>query len=169
MTGIKVQPDTVYGLGTVAVRFTVEQGIPQALIPVLAVPYIKKAIEQFERLGDGKGHKYKFRDDIPIRFEYSRLQGDPYKIHTSDFVNYEERLFGEGLVDCVAILTFEQPLVYLPLDSLRPLGPEDGNFVDDSQLPSEIREHMYDDIPQELKQFMTGGEENQNERDKTHG
>lgn len=147
MTGIVVQPDTVWGLGTVAVRFTVENGVPLQFIPVLATPYIKKAIEHFERLGDGHGRKYRFRDDIPIRFEYSRLQGDPYDIHTRDWVDYESRLFGEGLVDCVAIVTFEMPLLLLGEEHYRPMTSRDGNFVDDTDLPEELKKWMSQEEP----------------------
>ncbi len=152
MVGIKVQPDTTYGLGTVAVRFTVENGVPVHLIPVLAVPYIKKAIDHFERLGDGYGHKYRFRDDIPIRFEYSRLQGDPYDIHIKDVISYEQRLFGQGLVDCVAILTFEQPLLYVHEDPAEQLTTKDG-FLDFDRLPQGLIEAMEkEEEPIEVKE-----------------
>lgn len=145
MTGIIVRPDTVYGLGVVPVRFTVEQGIPQWAIPIMAKPIIEKAIEHFEKLGDGKGHKYRFRADIPIRFEYSRLQADPYDLHTKGILNYEERLFGQGLVDCVAYLTFEQPLIIPTEEMVRPLERADGNFVNTDELPEELRNHLEED------------------------
>jgi hypothetical protein len=142
---IKIRPDTVYGLGVVPVRFSVDASIPQHLIPVVAVPTLKKAIEQFERLGDGYGHHYRFRDDIPIRFEYSRIQGDPSTLHskTKDrlVIPYEQRIFNEGIIDCVAYLTFEQPLI-----NVAELPPEDekdqSGFLPHEELPEELKQAL---------------------------
>lgn len=133
---IKVAPDTTYGLGVVSVRFVVEEGIPISMIPVISYPTVKKAIEQFERMGDGKGHHYRFRDDIPIRYEYSPLQGDPYDIHTNDYVDINKRI-SQGYIDCVAYVTFEQPLI-IPEDV--PLLDEKDGVIPESALPEFLKE-----------------------------
>lgn len=134
---IKVNPDTTYGLGVVAIRFTVEAGTPVSMIPVLAYPTLKKAIEQFERLGDGKGHHYRFRDDIAIRFEYSRLQADPYTMHINDYINGADRHDIDGMIDCVAYVTFEQPLI-IPQE--QPLIDEKDGVVPYEKLPDFLKD-----------------------------
>lgn len=127
---IKVAQDTVYGLGFVDVRFTVDESIPEGMIPVACLPQLKKAIDQFEKLGDGKGHHYKFRDDIPIRWHYSRIQADPQVLHEAEkALSLFDRSRVDGLVDVVARVYFEQPLIQPDPETLISLG-EDHGFRD---------------------------------------
>lgn len=153
---VRVRQDTVYGLGVVPVRFSVEAGVPESMIPVLAYPTLKKAIEQFEKLGDGMGHHYRFRDDIPIRFEYSHIQADPGDLTREKVLSFDTRLEKYGLIDCVAYLTFEQPLI---VPNTEPMVDESDGVVPFEKLPQELRDQIADEEKKYRETFAIGEEE----------
>lgn len=136
---IKVRPDTVYGVGYVDFRFTVDEAIPESMIPVACFRQLKKGIEDFERLGDGHGHHYKFLDKRPINWTYSHLQADPQVLHEAkEAVNIFDRRNIMGLVDVTARVYFEQPLVVPDEDVLQSFG-EDHGFAD---MPQEYTKRL---------------------------
>jgi hypothetical protein len=97
-----IQPDTRYDLGHVDVRFEVPLGISYEMMEVLAAPEMQKAIDQFERMGDGKGHKWKHYDKIPIEYHVSTV---PTKEHLDYFnkMGNPDEAIRDGRKDFLAV------------------------------------------------------------------
>lgn len=115
MTLLNVQPDTEYTIAYIPIRFTIARDMPREMVMAHAYPVLKKAIEQLERLGDGRGHHYRFRDDLPIYYRYSKLQGDPDWFRPGETWDASRR-FEQGYIDCVALLAFEQVVLHIEQD-----------------------------------------------------
>lgn len=142
MTLLKVQPDTEYTVEYIPIRFTIPRDLPKDRVMAMAYPVLKKAIEQLERLGDGRGHHYRFRDDLPIYYRFSHLQGDPDWFTGNVMWDAAKRL-EQGYIDCVALLAFEQVLLTIEEDPAVVTEREDVRREWEAQFEQPLRvEHQ---------------------------
>lgn len=154
MTLLRVQPDTEYAVGYIPIKFTIPRDLPRDRVLAYAYPVLKKAIEQLERLGDGRGHHYRFRDDLPIYYRYSRLQGDSSWFTPGNSWDASAWL-EQGFIDCVALLAFEQVTI----------------VIEEEPAAAEEREQVMQEWEQQFEQPLavtgSGEEHSDSEEDET--
>jgi hypothetical protein len=125
-----ISPDVHYDLGHVDVRFEVPLGISFELMKVMGEPEIRRAIDQFERLGDGQGHPWKHYDKMEVEYhvssvptqehlDYFNALGNPDEVvgqNRQDFIAKAADELNGSLIAMVARIWFIRPLTAVNLD-----------------------------------------------------
>jgi hypothetical protein len=144
---LKVQRDKEYGVGTIDVRFDMPATLSPDMMPIVGAETIKLAIEQWERLGDGHGHHYKFLDSIDIEYFPSPVQHDVEVWRSMPWTELQALTVqsSEPTVACIARLHFQRPLDEVNLDLEAEIqkhiqsGEAEG-FVPMEQMPEAFQE-----------------------------
>lgn len=147
-TWLTVEPDKTYDLGWVDIRFEVPIGVSFEMMEMLGSPTIRKAIEQFERLGHWQHY-----DRIPVRYDVSPIPNrkalDRFNSLPSLDQTFRGKEYGsvagplESLGDTVAITArvfFIRPLTLVNLDEeaefQKEMGYKDG-YVPLEDMPED--------------------------------
>ena len=158
----RIDPDTRYDLGSLDVRFEVPVGCSYDTMVAISNLHIKKAIEQWERLGDGKGHKWKHWDRIPPQYSVSHipsqemldyfngLKGTPESVvneNRKDFLAKAARELSGAMVAMTAKIWFVRPLTLVNLDEeadWKASTNEDMGYVTQDEMKKIIEENTVD-------------------------
>lgn len=139
MTLIQVPPDRAYHEVRRAFRFTVDVDMPPERIPAFLFPFLKRAIEQYER-----AYGAQFLDKRKISFRMSPVQADTDGWDgTAVSGGPERRWYGQGVMDVVAFVWFREPVLWLPA----------GAIEEERRL---FREAHPVDLPEPLKKHVEG-------------
>jgi hypothetical protein len=126
-----ITPDTTWTVGSINCRFEIPLGITYDMMVVMAQPHVQKTIADFERLGDGQGHKWRFYDKIPIQYKVSNIglsrnsldKMNAAKVPTigqrSGLVAQQQGSMPEGKVAMVAEIFFVRPEILVNADEER--------------------------------------------------
>lgn len=157
---LKVQRDKKYGIGFVPVRIELPYDAPRSreFLELAAASTIRKAVEQFEKLGDGQGHKYTHIERIPVRYVLSEMPSkeafDRWETYKKVSHPYGATIPGAVSVDAAkpvivfrAMVAFIRPLDEINLDQVmeeQKMLNESVGYVSPDNMPDEYKESLND-------------------------
>lgn len=149
-------PDKGYDLGHVDVRFDVPLGMSYEAMQLHGYPDIKKAIDQFERIGG-----WQFYDKIQPQYHVSTVHSaalgpanmllqDPKNIFTTDKSGAQAvgDVLGTDVVTMIARVFFVRPLVWVNDDEVKEYKEQyityENGFVPLADMPDDYKEAKRD-------------------------
>jgi len=145
---LRMERDKKYGVVEVPVRIEVAYDFPvdRELLDLYAKPDLDLATEQWERLGDGRGHKYQRMWNMPVRWTISQMptreELDRFNMARSrDELKAVNVDAAKPKIVLNAILTFIAPLVEVNTDEAQ-------------EYTQAQRPGFNDDVPGEFKEYL---------------